>query len=233
MKPLIGITPLIDEKKDSFWMLPEYMKALEMAGALPVMLPLTDAPDMIEQIAETFDGFLFSGGHDIAPACYGEDCIPECGIAIPERDSMEHALFAKIVKTEKPILGICRGLQFLNVALGGTLYQDIAAQYPTEINHVMKQPYNQAIHKVSILPDTPFAKLISVSELGVNTRHHQAIKELAPHLKAGAISEDGLVEGVFMPDKKFVVGVQWHPEHALDAEMYSMNFFRSFVDACR
>ena len=233
MKPLIGIIPLIDEKKESFWMIPEYMKAIEVAGGLPVMLPLTSNPESIKQIADTFDGFLFSGGHDINPKYFNEESLPECGLAIPDRDNMEFALFTEIMKTEKPILGICRGLQFLNVALGGTLYQDIATQYSTKINHVMKPPYNQAMHKVSILPNTPFANLIPVSELGVNTRHHQAIKDLSPHLLPGAISEDGLIEGVYMPEKKFVVGVQWHPEHALDVEMYSMNLFRSFVDACR
>ena len=232
MKPVIGICPLIDAKKDSYWMLPEYMKAVEMAGGIPVMLSATTDAEIIKQYALRFDGFLFTGGDDISPACYGEEAIPECGTPIVSRDTMELTLYKEVLEINKPILGICRGHQMLNVALGGTLYQDINSQYPIKMSHRMKPPYNQVVHNVSVLPDTPFADMIPSKEFGVNSRHHQAIKDLAPGLQAGILSEDGLIEGAYLPNHKFVLSVQWHPEHALDAEMYSLHLFQAFIDAC-
>lgn len=233
MKPLIGIVPLVDSEKESYWMLPGYMKGIENAGGIPVMLPLTSDKNSIDQLAHQFDGFLFSGGHDINPELYHEEMLPECTELCLERDSMESLLFEEILNLDKPVLGICRGLQFINVALGGTLYQDLATQHPSETNHRMKPPYNRTIHKVTIFPDTPFAAIIPSQELGVNSCHHQAIKELASSLKAGAVSEDGLIEAIYMPSKKFVIATQWHPEFALDANMYSENIFEKFVDSCK
>ena len=233
MKPLIGILPLVDTEKDSYWMFPGYMKGIENAGGIPVMLPLTSDKSIIHQLATQIDGFLFSGGHDIDPKLYHEEMLPECTELSPERDSMEALLFEEVLRLDKPVFGICRGLQFINVALGGSLYQDLATQYPLKADHRMKPPYNRAIHKVNILPNTPFSDIIPCTELGVNSCHHQAIKELAPCLKTGAISEDGLIEAVYMPDRKFVMATQWHPEFALNADMYSEVFFAKFVEACQ
>lgn len=233
MKPMIGITPLVDTERDSYWILTEYMKGVEMAGGIPVMLPLITDKDDIKKLASSFDGFLFSGGPDIDPKYFGEDLLPECGLILPERDAMEIALFKEVLALGKPIFGICRGLQLINVAAGGSLYQDLQTQYPITVNHRMEPPYDKVVHKVSILPDTPFAELLACEELGVNTRHHQAIKDLAPSLKEFAISEDGLIEGIYMPDKRFVAATQWHPEHAFGTDMCSEKFFQAFVDACK
>ena len=124
MKPIIAIVTLYDEKLESYWMLPGYAQGLEEAGAAPVVLPLTSDPAALERYAHTFDGFLFPGGHDLAPSLYGEEPSEECGTVIPQRDSMEQAFFPLALATRKPLLGICRGIQLFNVMLGGDLYQD-------------------------------------------------------------------------------------------------------------
>ena len=126
--PQIGIVPLIDIQRESYWMLPGYMEGIADAGGLPIMLPLTADPAAIRRIAQLCDGFLFTGGHDLSPELYGQEILPLCGERCPERDAMERLLFPAVMELDKPVLGICRGLQFINVMLGGTLFQDIPAQ---------------------------------------------------------------------------------------------------------
>lgn len=137
-----------------------------------------------------------------------------------------------LCRRTKPVFGICRGLQILNVVLGGTLYQDLKTQTGTEITHSMDKPYDRTVHEVNILPDTPLAALYGPGPLAVNSRHHQGIKGLAPALHAQAVASDGLVEAVYLPEYRFVQAVQWHPEHRWQAAE-SQSLLRSFVDACR
>lgn len=231
-KPMIGILPLIDMEKDSYWMLPGYMEGIEAAGGIPVMLPLTEDETILERLAESFDGFLFTGGQDVSPELYGEEVLPECGECSPERDAMERILLEKILMSGKPLLGICRGIQLLNAALGGTLYQDLPAQHPGEINHHMMPPYDRAVHKVTLKPSAPLYEILGAGEIAVNSYHHQAVKELAKALEVSAVSEDGLVEGVYMPDKKFVMAVQWHPEFSYLKDENARKIFETFVKAC-
>lgn len=127
--------------------------------------------------------------------------------------------------------GICRGIQFFNACLGGTLYQDLPTEYPLEVAHVMRPPYDQTVHSVALLPGTPLAALLDRAELGVNSYHHQAIKALAPSLAEMARSEDGLVEAVYLPDKSFVWAVQWHPEFSFRTDENSRKIFSAFVAA--
>ena len=154
-KPLIGLIPLVDVERDSYWMMPPYFEALEEAGALPVMLPLTADEGALAQILEMCGGLLFTGGPDADPALYGEEKLPACGLVVPRRDEMELRLFRMALAADKPVLGICRGIQLFNVALGGTLWQDLPSQAPSAIQHEQKPPYDQPAHKVSILPGTP------------------------------------------------------------------------------
>lgn len=234
-KPMIGVLPLYDGDKDSYWMLPGYMKGVEEAGGIPVMLPLTtDIPD-IEVLAESFDGFLFTGGHDVDPILYGEKKDDRCGEICTERDELERVLFELAVKLDKPAFGICRGLQLFNVLLGGTLYQDIPSQRPeeSEISHKQKPPYAKPAHPVRVLKESGLFRLLGKETLQVNSYHHQGIKGLAPSLEAAAVSESGLIEAVIMPDKRFVWAVQWHPEFSLSEDPDSKVLFRSFVEACR
>ena len=230
-QPIIGVTPLWDEEKNSYWMLPGYLEGLEEAGAIPVILPLAADGADIAQLVALCDGFLFTGGQDVAPQLYGEALKPTCGELCPARDTLERELLRQALERDKPILGICRGLQFLNVALGGTLYQDLPTEHPSEIGHSMKLPYDQAAHMGHILPDTPLAALLQKTELGVNSCHHQAVKTLAPGLVEMARSTDDLIEAVHLPGKTFVWGVQWHPEMSLHADEASREIFEAFVGA--
>ena len=138
-------------------MLPGYLEGLEEAGAIPIILPLAADGADIAQLADLCDGFLFTGGQDVAPQLYGEAMKPTCGELCPARDTLERELLNRALEQDKPILGICRGLQILNVTLGGTLYQDLPTEHPPEISHSMKPPYDRAAHTVRILPDTPLA----------------------------------------------------------------------------
>lgn len=188
------------------------MDVLENNNAIPIILPLSTDKYNLDICFDMVDGILFTGGHDINPKLYNQEKKGVCGIQCEKRDEMESYLFKKAIKNDKPILGICRGIQLFNALLGGTLYQDLPTQHSSKIKHTMIKPYNRGVHSVEILKNTPLHNIIGVNKLSVNSYHHQAIKDLAPSLIANAISEDGLIEAISMPDKKFVMAVQWHPE---------------------
>jgi putative glutamine amidotransferase len=237
-KPLIGVVPLWDEGRDSLWMRPGYMDGIEQAGGLPVMLPLTADKTLLELICHTVDGLLFTGGQDVAPAFYGEEIDKYCGNICARRDQMEATLFSLFVKEmDKPAFGICRGIQLFNVMLGGTLYQDLDTQYNsvpqgvTPLCHQQKQLDYKPAHKVTIMAASPLHTLLGADEIAVNSSHHQGIKDLSRELACMAVAEDGLMEAVYMPGRKFVWSVQWHPECSLNDE-YSQKLFLTFVNAC-
>ena len=233
MKPVIGLIPLVDEEKESLWMLPGYMDGIAAAGGLPVMLPLNDDGADLEQLCGMCDGFLLTGGHDVSPELYGADRLDVCGACSPERDRMELKVLRCAMDADKPVLGICRGIQFLNAALGGTLWQDLPSQHPSPVEHHQTAPYDKPAHPVKILPGTPLADTLGTKELKVNSCHHQGIRELAAPLKAMAISPDGLVEAAQHPGHRFIWGVQWHPEFAWRSDPPSRTIFEAFVGACR
>lgn len=229
-KPVIGIVPLVDTEKESYWMLPGYMKGIEQAGGIPVMLPLTSDPAILQQLVDTLDGFLFTGGQDVAPALYHELPSEKCGECCVERDDMEAALFWSALERDKPILGICRGIQFMNAVLGGTLYQDLPTEHPSDTEHHQNPPYDRPVHTVSVLPNTPLQKLLKKEKLAVNSYHHQAVKTLSPKLQPMAYSEDGLVEAVWLPTARFVWAVQWHPEFSYETDADSARILERFVE---
>lgn len=225
--------PLVDVARECFWMLPGYFKGIETAGGIPAMLPLTDAAATLAQLADSFDGFLFTGGQDVAPARYGEAKKPCCGECSAERDAMEFALFKRILALDKPALGICRGIQFFNVALGGTLFQDLPTEHPSASVHQQKPPYDAPAHGLEIVPESALHKLFGPAagtKIRVNSRHHQAIKSVAPELEVMAHSDDGLVEAVRMPKKFFVWAVQWHPESSFQCDENCLKLFRILVE---
>lgn len=230
-KPLIGLIPLVDEGRESFWMLPGYMAGIARAGGLAVMLPLTGEDVDIENLVERFDGFLFTGGHDVDPALYGQEKEGYCGDLCPGRDAMEQKLLKAALAADKPVLGICRGLQLMNAVLGGTLWQDIPTQFPSETNHRMAAPYGRAEHTVQVNPELPFGNLPLT--LGVNSCHHQGIRELAPELKVWAKAPDGLVEAIYLPGKRYARAVQWHPEFFRVEDELSRIIFSGFVEAAK
>jgi len=230
-KPLIGVLPLYDEHKDSYWMLPAYMKALEEAGAIPVMLPLTVDQNSLEQIATGMDGLLFTGGHDVDPSLYGQARMEQCGVSIHERDEMEKKLFQLALAVDLPMLGICRGIQLFNVLLGGTLYQDLPSQLDSELKHVQKPPYATPTHDVDVERKSSLFRMVGKSRLAVNSYHHQAIDILAPGCKVMAIAKDGVIEAIEHPAYHYLMAVQWHPEFSYVVDNVSKNIFRSFVEA--
>ncbi len=230
-KPLVGIVPLVDEERESLWMLPGYMEGLTQAGAIPVMLPLTADREDLARLIEELDGVLLSGGHDVDPAIYGEEPLPQSGVPCTPRDEMEKILLELALEQDMPVLGICRGIQFLNAALGGTLYQDIPTQRPSDLEHHQTPPYDRPVHRVQLKRESPLAKLLGTETLEVNSYHHQGIKTLAPGLEEMARAEDGLIEAVWMPGKRFVWGVQWHPEFSWKTQEASRRILKAFVRA--
>ena len=227
-KPVIGVLPLYDQDKASYWMLPGYFLGLQAAGALPLMLPLEGLED-VDQLTTLCDGFLFTGGQDLDPTCYREPISSQCGELCPRRDRLELELLQAVLAVRKPLLGICRGLQLMNVGLGGSLYQDLPTQHPGPIRHRMEAPYDREAHSVKL--SGPLAALYGTEQLGVNSCHHQGVKDLAPDLCPMARAEDGLVEAFYLPDRLFAWAVQWHPEFYDPAQGPGAPIFRAFVQA--
>lgn len=236
-RPVIGVLPLYDDERESLWMLPGYLDGLQAAGALPLMLPLQLSEEEFSQIRGGFDGFLFTGGHDVDPALYGQERLPVCGEICPARDALETMVYRCCREADIPVLGICRGIQFINVCEGGTLWQDLPSQYSGQgerpVDHHMSPPYDRVQHRDRILPGTPLSELLGKEELGVNSYHHQAVRELGKELLPMAVSEDGLVEGVYLPGKRFIWGIQWHPEFSYKSDADALAILRAFVEACR
>ena len=229
--PIIGVTPLWDAERKSVWMLPDYLDGIKAAGGVPVVLPIEMSEADADRIVETCDGFLFTGGQDVAPEFYGTKDATGTVVPSPERDKLESLLLSKALQADKPILGICRGLQFINAYLGGTLWQDLPSQHPSDIVHRQGKPYGVPTHKVSLSGD--LQTLLGKDTLEVNTLHHQAIKDLGRDLEPMAESPDGLIEAVKMVGKRFVCAVQWHPEYMFKTDVDSLRVFSWFVEKCK
>ncbi len=231
-KKMIAVVPLWDEEKESIWMLPGYLDGITQAGAVPVTLPLHAPVGDALEVLGLCGGLLLTGGQDVSPALYGEEVRPECGAVCPERDELEQALYARALERDLAVLGICRGIQLINVLQGGTLYQDLSAEHAGPVNHHMDPPYTRAAHFVDIRRNTPLFKVAGTERLGVNSYHHQAVKEAGRDLEVMAVSEDGLAEAVRHKNKRFVWALQWHPEFDFQVNPVSRRIFETFVKAC-
>nr|WP_319489366.1 gamma-glutamyl-gamma-aminobutyrate hydrolase family protein [uncultured Caproiciproducens sp.] len=233
-KPVIGITPLYDTEQERLWMRQNYLRAIAETGGVPLVLPLLSDDADIAELTKRCDGFLFTGGPDVHPALYSEETMRYCGSISKQRDKFEILLLNQAVRLDKPVLGICRGIQLINVALGGSLYQDIPAQVEGEpIAHYQQPPYDVAVHSVSIEKDSPLYGIVHKTKMMVDSMHHQAIKDLAPQLRCAARSKDHLTECVYMPGKRFFTAVQWHPEYMFEPDSDSKDLFQAFVNAAR
>ena len=231
MKPMIGVTPLWDAARQSVWMLPDYLEGIKAAGGLPVVLPLEMSESDANQMAETCNGFLFTGGQDVSPELYGMKDATGTIVASPERDKLESLLLSKALQADKAVLGICRGLQFINAFFGGTLWQDLPSQHPSEIVHRQGKPYDVPTHQVTLSGD--LRAFLGKDVLEVNTLHHQAVKDLSSGLMPMAVAPDGIIEAAQMTGKRFVWAVQWHPEYLFRTDSDSLAIFSCFVEHCK
>lgn len=231
--PLIGIPmyPVRDNGNESSTEVGgtrAYYQRLLECGALPVFIPLC-APSVAELYMDRLDGILIPGGHDVDPALFGEAPHPRLGIVQRERDDFEIAIVRAALSRDMPLLGICRGIQVLNVAQGGTLIQDIPSEAPSTVNHRGKES-NELPHDVVVIDGTLLAQALGAGRQPVNSLHHQGIRNLAPGLAVSATcSVDGLVEAIEMPGKRFVAAVQFHPERL---PQRFLSLFQAFVQAC-
>jgi len=236
MQPVIGITTFKGEDPDGLpivMLIEAYVYTVLEAGGVPVLIPSMLAEGGWDALYERLDGVLFSGGGDIAPEYYsGQNHARVAGVD-PQRDTVEFSLLRAVIDDGKPFLGICRGIQVVNVGLGGTLYEHLGEQFQSEIDH--SYPSNMRthlVHEVKIEEGSRIADVVGEPILKVNSLHHQGVRDIAPALHATGFAPDGLVEVVELPDHPFGLAVQWHPEW-LTNQRATANLFKAFVDAAR
>jgi putative glutamine amidotransferase len=233
MKKIVGLSHAGDKKEGTYRLCEQYVNCIAREGAIPVILTPTGAADDVEQIVDMCDGIVLTGGPDVDPCIYGEEKLAECGDISKERDGFELALAKIAFERRKPILAICRGIQVLNVAFGGTLWQDIPSQIPDSVQHSTGKDDYKARHNVTLSCEGILARInFDKKEFEVNSYHHQSIKDIAEPFEIMAISSaDGVIEGIYAPNHKFVVGVQWHPERLAHEDVNAKVLFEAFVKA--
>ena len=230
-KPLIGITAVTAFNDRYHQQRVTYPQAIWAAGGETVFLPTNTSTDNVEQIVGMLDGLLVPGGADVSTELYGEEKLPECGATFRFEDDYDIALINEAIKQGKPILCICRGMQIMNVAQGGTLYQDIVTMCPSYINHATGPNYKQNYHPVVIEADSHLAKILGATDVTANTAHHQAVKDLAPGFRVVAKAYDGTIEAMENEDGS-IICTQWHPEGMQEMEMYR-EYFKAFIEKCK
>ncbi|MBN1580476.1 MAG: gamma-glutamyl-gamma-aminobutyrate hydrolase family protein, partial [Anaerolineae bacterium] len=233
--PIIGviahkIRPGQDGSKPIDGQYGDYCRSLALAGGAPVLIPLDLDERAYRTIYEQLDGILFPGGVDVAPRLYHQEPLPQLGRVDDALDKTELLLARWALAEHIPVLGICRGIQLLNVAAGGSLYQDIPAQIPQALSHAC--PDTPSAHQVDIEPGTRLADALGTLSCWTNSRHHQAIKDVAPGFTVTAHASDGTIEGIEIVDAPFFVGVQWHPENLAPTDTQMLGLFQAFVHAC-
>lgn len=252
MKPLIGVasdpfynsyadktlSDIESDRLDYFWLLSRLTEkicsSVRSAGGVPILLMLTEDESETETIASRIDGLILAGGEDITPSFYGK---PDNGTISPNllRDKFEISLLKKTMKHEKPVLGICRGHQIINTALGGTLYQHIPDVKPEWAMHKRPDIMQGYVHSVEILKSDlfPFLPSDKGNTMQVNSMHHQAVDILAQRLEPIAVTADGLIEGSYMPEYRYLAGIQWHPECLSESDKIQAGIFAELVNASR
>ncbi|MEW6614617.1 MAG: gamma-glutamyl-gamma-aminobutyrate hydrolase family protein [Thermodesulfobacteriota bacterium] len=238
-QPLIGVTSDYHKGGDIFkgpayFIGENYISAVREAGGIPVILPYSSDAKVIEKLAERIDGLLITGGNfDINPVFYGEDIIDKIGELNNKRTSFEMEIARIALRTDMSVLGICGGEQLLNVAGGGSLYQDIEVQVKGASNHQQKMPKSETHHSVIIEPDTKLYSILECETLEVNSTHHQSIKEVGKGFVFNAKAPDGIIEGIESESHRFVLGVQWHPEALYQKEERFKRLFETFIKSCK
>ncbi|MFH1446561.1 MAG: gamma-glutamyl-gamma-aminobutyrate hydrolase family protein [Chloroflexota bacterium] len=237
-KPFIAVTcgRITNKQHVSAYDLKEvYITSLINAGATPIIIPTGLTTETIAGLADRFDGFLLTGGGDIDPQLFNGGENPNVYGINPERDEFEITLVKYLAKSGKPFFGICRGVQVMNVALGGDLFLDIADEVPAALKHNCFTPTyspSHLAHTVTVESDSCLAKTLNATSFKTNSLHHQGIKNVGAQLQITAHAEDGIIEGLEMSDHPFAIGVQWHPEW-MQADQRMRDLFVGFVIACR
>lgn len=236
-RPLVGIIGnlLIDQGGmfpgyERAYVNNDYVQTVAMAGGIPFILPLISDYESIKRQIESMDALIISGGYDVNPLIYGEEPIQQQGFLCPERDEYDIKVIKIALELKKPILGICRGLQILNAALGGTLYQDTSIIEESYIKHHQDSRPDVSSHTVNVIKGTKLYEILGESTF-TNSFHHQAIKELAPGFKISAKAKDGVIEAIEKEDG-FTIGVQWHPEMMAKKDSKMLNLFKELLKQC-
>lgn len=227
MKPIIGITAGYNNGEQKYFLTDFYVEAVEHVGGIPVLLPAVGTSS-VSKIYDMVDGIIFSGGSDVDPSFYGQNPFRGMGEITPNRDKFELFLAKKALAGQKPVLGICRGIQVLCIAAGGNIYQDISEA--TKLDHFQNAPKWYPYHEIKIDKESNLYEILGRSRMKVNTFHHQSVKESGSILKAVAWTEDGLIEAVESENpEQNILGVQWHPECSWDREKNSLILFENLV----
>lgn len=232
MKPIIGVTMSQNDKKYS--LNAPYVHSIIDAGGIPLCIPFGVEKD-VDQLVETLNGLLLTGGVDVHPHFFNEEPHPKLGEVSLQRDLAEIALAKAALKKKMPIFGICRGIQLLNIVLGGNLYQDIDDQYENDsILHQQKAERYEASHYVTIFSESLLYKIIGDDRIAVNSLHHQALKDVPSGLSISAKASDGIIEAMELKDYPFCIAVQWHPEEmAVVGNEHAKALFTAFMEACK
>ncbi len=251
MKPLIGITTYYVSKgedgdrkrglpgQDLSMSSTDYAESIKESGGVPVEIPVLEGEEYIEEIIEKIDGIIFSGGPDIDPNHYNESLKDfsflnswESSKIVPKRDDIELKLLDYAIEKDLPILGICRGMQLINIYHNGSLNQDFRKLERKNLNHrALNGPKWFPTHDVELKNDSKVKEIYSQDRIRVNSFHHQVIKDLGGSLKVAGISEDSMIEAIEEPDKDFLVGVQWHPEAMIEKKPKHLSLFKEFVES--
>lgn len=238
-RPRIGITMRLEIETRRFYLGRDYSEAVEAAGALPVHIPLVPKKEYIDSLLKGLDGIFLPGSDsDVDPSLFDEEPHPNLKTVVPEKDETDLLVIRAADKLGLPILGICYGMQALNVARGGSLIQDIGSLVEDGLKHEQGKPLERASHSIEIDRDSLIGKFDAISGNGnmirVNSHHHQAVGRVGEGLKAVAWAKDGVIECIQnTTSDRFVLGVQWHPELSWQSDRFSSEIFDRFVDACR
>lgn len=230
--PIIGLTALRSPDQTSYHhiLTGPYVRAVTVAGGYPIVLP--SILDRCDAALDMMDGLLLIGGGDIEAKHLGAENHPKAKFFNPLRDEFELAMIKKAAGRKMPLFGICRGMQIMNVALGGSLYQDINDEQGTAFDHMRELTPDKLVHSVSIVSESCLASILGTTSASVNSVHHQAVKDLAPGLKAVAWAPDGVIEGIeSCGNGGFMLGVQWHPERIAETMPEQRRLFERFVKA--
>ena len=233
-KPIIGVSSSFSGKPDAEQVTinQNYLEAVRHAGGIPLILPVDASEEELSLLISRCDGMVLTGGADIDPRLYGEEILNDSVSLAPVRDRGEKRLCALAEARGIPLLGICRGVQYLNVYYGGDLYQDIPSQLQTDISHRQTEPRFSFSHDVKVLPGTPLHNLVGKDRMRANSFHHQSVKDLGQGLSVMALSDDGIIEALFLEGSQYLRAYQWHPERLFDISEDNRAILEEFIRAC-